>query len=137
MSQPKTKTTFMSSKSYTLASAIMAFVLWGGWAYFVNEQSLPSSGFAAGLTQGLASGLMTLIMVRAISVLIRNLPVNSIAVILPAFIIVTISSTGLILLHTLSGTPNILSTIAPVISVAFGFCVVTTIKLRSEAANIN
>ena len=123
--------------SYTLASAVLAFFLWGGWAYFVNERSIVSSGFAAGLTQGLASGLITLIMVRAISVLIRTLPVDGIAVILPAFIIVTITSTGLVLLHSLSGTPNILYTIAPVISVAFAFCVVTTLKLRSEATNIN
>ncbi len=115
---------------YNLASAIAAFVMWGGWAFFVNSRETDSSGIVSGIAQGTASFTITLLMVRAITFLYHTFNHPILKLLLPALLTVSVTSTCLVLIHLAVGTPHIISTIAPALSVAFAFCLFTTFKLN-------
>lgn len=117
----------------------MAFTLWGAWAFWVNSDAAGEGGWSSplssGLTQGGGSFIITLIMVRAVTWLFHHLPARSTRLVLPALITVAVTGSCLATAHTLVGTPHIVRTIAPAISVAFLFNVYTAVKLgRMEAA---
>lgn len=89
-----------TSTVYKLLSASFAFVIWGGWAYFVNSSDNLRTSLTAGLTQGTASFIITLIMVYFISIIYNILPSNLatlLKTLLPAMITISITGTGLIL----------------------------------------
>ncbi len=115
---------------YNLASAIAAFVMWGGWAFYVNSRNSDSSGIVSGIAQGTASFTITLLMVHAITFLYHKFNHLLLKLVLPALLTVSVTSTCLVLIHLLVGTPHIVSTIAPALSVAFAFCLLTTFKLN-------
>lgn len=115
---------------YNLASAIAAFVMWGGWAFYVNSRHTDSSGIVSGLAQGTASFTITLLMVRAITFLYYTFKYPLFKLLLPALLTVSVTSTCLVLIHLAVGTLHIVSTIAPALSVAFAFCLLTTFKLN-------
>jgi hypothetical protein len=123
-----------TSRTFNLISACLAFLLWGGWAYYVNRDPVGDGWHAAAiksaLTQGIGSFLLTLGMVRAVTWLYHRLPENSARIVLPALITVLVTGSCLAGAHTITGTANIISTITPAISVAFLFNVYTTLKLR-------
>ena len=132
ISEPKTvsaKTTAM----FNLGSALFALCVWGGWAYYVNQHS--STGLASAISQGSASFVITLGMVYAVTWLHGHLRASSIRLFLPAIITVSITGSGLYLIHSIVGTPNIAFTIAPALSVAFIFCVFTSYKLNRLSSN--
>ena len=131
-SKAGTKTT----KVFNLGSALFAFCLWGGWAYYVNHSQGVYTGLISGLAQGTASFIITLGMVYAITWLYARIPASPIRLLLPAIITVSCTATGLYAVHSLVGTPNIAYTIAPALSVAFMFCVYTSYKL-SRVSNKN
>jgi len=56
-----------TSHLFNVISAILAFILWGGWAYYVNETKAHSSGMASGVAQGVASFTITIFMVHVIT----------------------------------------------------------------------
>lgn len=126
-----------TGRLFTALSALAAFLLWGGWAYFVNapETSLTAAAtrLTSALTQGTASFLITLFMVRAVSALFNRLPANAFRLLLPAVITVSLTGSGLAIIHALIGTAKILYTIAPALSVAFLFCLLTAYKLSKTA----
>ena len=125
-----------TGRQFNLVSATMALVLWGGWACCVNHQMTNETGRASpvtsGLTQGICSFVITLLMVRAVTWLYHRLPVNQARTVLPALVMVTVTGSCLATVHALVGTPHIAQTIAPALSVAFAFNVYTAAKLRRE-----
>jgi hypothetical protein len=127
-----------TSRRFNLISAALAFTLWGAWAFWVNSEAAGEEGRAspltAGLTQGAGSFIITLIMVRAVTWLYHRLPDHSTRLALPALITVTVTGSCLATAHTLVGTPHIVRTIAPALSVAFLFNVYTALKLRRADA---
>ena len=126
-----------TSSAFNFMSAALAFLLWGCWAYFVNESSVPSSGLVSGITQGAASFIITLVMVRIITFLFRRLPTNGIAQLLPAFATMCITSSFLVAAHCIVETPNIIRTITPALCVGFVFCIITTLQLRKNVTSLN
>lgn len=84
----------------------------------------------SGLTQGIASFIITLLVVYAMTTIYNRLPAGIARLILPAAITVSAIGLCLILIHSTAGTPNILLTIAPSLGVAFVFCIFTTYRLR-------
>lgn len=118
-----------TSRYFNLLSAIFAFILWGGWAYHINSQTSTQSGIVAGLTQGTASFLITLFMVHAITLLFHRFHHPFTKVLLPAVIVVCCTSLFLYTVHLVMGTPRILATILPALTVAFSFCLFTSFKL--------
>ena len=119
-----------TSRRYDKLSAILAFIIWGGWAFYMNGDLGIEVRIKSGLAQGAASLIITLIMVRAVAGIYCWLPNNSLRLVLPAVITVCITGSGLVLVHTIVGTPRIFSTIFPALTVAFVFCVYTAFKLH-------
>ena len=118
------------SKDYKYFSAIMAFILWGGWAFYVNSGSGISVRIIAGLVQGSASLIITLVMIKLVTAIFHRLPDNPLRIILAAFITVSITGSGLMLAHSVANTPRIIATISPALTVAFVFCLYTALKLH-------
>ncbi len=128
---PKTQN-HKTSLLYNLISALFAFVLWGGWAYFVNRNIISA------LTQGIASFIITLFLVKAVTQLYNMLSDRMgdvLQLLLPAIITVSFTGSCLFLAHSLAGTAYITKTIAPALSVALIFCIVTAYKLQKGNKN--
>ena len=123
-----------TNHSYTLVSAVIAFLLWGGWAYYLSyDESVGiSSGMVSGLTQGFASFTITLFMVKAVTWLFKRIPNSNLGVLLSAVITVAFTGSCLYLAHSLVGTQNIILTIVFPLSVAFGFCLLTAFRLKVQ-----
>lgn len=122
---------------FNLSSAVFAFLMWGGWAYYVNNGQGSSTGLISGITQGSASFIITLAMVHTVTWLYKNIPPSPLQLFLPAIITVSITASCLYSVHSLVGTPNIAYTIAPALSVAFIFCVFTCFKLDRLSSHNN
>jgi hypothetical protein len=116
------------SWAFNLISAVFAFVVWGGWAFYINDAS--EARFVSATTQALASFSITLMLVHMVTYIFHRLPITPMRIVLPAAIAVSITGCGLVLAHTLVGTPQIFFTIAPALAVAFVFCVYTALKLH-------
>lgn len=114
---------------YNLFSASSALILWGSWAYYINSAKGQMIGLIAGLTQGIASFIITLVVVYAVTTIYNRLPEGVGRLILPAVITVSCIGVCLVLIHAAAGTPYILLTIAPSLSVAFLFCMFTSYRL--------
>ena len=125
-----------TSPLFNFLSALLAFLLWGGWAFYVNGQTSVTVGSTAAITQGTASAVITLFMVRAVTWLYKILPKTFFQMILPGFLTVCFTGSCLTGIHYLAGTPEIFYTVSPALTVAFLFNVFTTFKLikldRSE-----
>lgn len=121
-----------NSLFYNLGSALFAFTLWGGWAYFINRT------ITSALIQGAASFIITLFLVYAVSSIYLRLvgKVNNILqLFIPAIITVSFTGTCLYIIHYVAGTAHIVNTIAPALLVAFTFCVFTAFRLSKETSN--
>lgn len=121
------------SLAFNAVSAILAFVLWGGWAFYINEAS--DTRLVSALTQALASFSITLILVHMVTFIFYLLPVTPMRIVVPAIISVSITGSGLVLVHTLVRTSQILFTITPALAVAFVFCTYTALKLYRAATD--
>jgi hypothetical protein len=136
MSDARPADAVRTSRRINLISAALAFFLWGGWALFVARRAPAGSGASpviSGLTQGIGSFCITLMMVRSVSWLYQRLFGNVFQLILPAVITVAITGTALATAHTMVGTANIIGTIAPALTVALCFNLFTTFKVRKSA----
>jgi len=117
--------------SFKLVSALLAFLIWGTWAYYVNQSSGVFVSLKSGLIQGAASGFMTLIMVRIVSKFYQILPKNLYWLALPPLLTVVMTGSCIVALHWLANTPDIVRTVVPPFSMALMFCAFTTYKLHS------
>jgi len=61
-------------KSYKYTSAILAFVLWSFWAYFVNIES--DNSIVSAFGQGISSFFITLVMIKLIEFFYNLFPKN-------------------------------------------------------------
>ncbi len=118
------------SKQYNLISATFAFILWGGWSYFINSKYGTSAGLISGFTQGAASFTITLFIVHAITFLTPKFHGKLSQFFLPAVITVCFTGSCLALIHIIIGTPAIAYTISPALLVAFSFCIFTTNRIQ-------
>ena len=122
--------TATTSALYTWGSALLSFVLWGGWAFLVNRSAGMSSGVVSGLAQGTASALMTLVMIRVVTAVFRRLTSRVAQMVVPTVLTVGGAACFLVAVHTLVGTPEILWTILPGLSGGVPFCAFTSYKLQ-------
>ena len=116
------------SKQYNLISALLAFCIWGGWSFYINDNSLLIR-VSSGLAQGISSFIITLIMVNFVTWLYNKNYFSPLRLILPAIITVIATGSALIVIHYLVGTPNIFVTVLPALIVGFLFCIYTSYKL--------
>ena len=118
-----------TSVQYNLISAILAFFLWGSWAYYINKSEVSHIGFVSGVTQGVASFVTTLIVVYIVTSIYNFFPNKLLRLLMPTVITVACIGGFLILVHSLAGTPRILATVSPSLAIGSLFCVLTTYKL--------
>ncbi len=119
-----------TSRLYNWTSAVLAFVAWGGWAFYVNRSSGLATGLISGVTQGTSSMIMTFVMIKAVTGIFRQFTNRVLRMILPTVITVGGAACFLVLVHTLVGTPKIFWTILPGLSGAVPFCFYTSYKLQ-------
>ncbi len=119
-----------TSRLYDWSAALLAFVCWGGWAFFINYPAGVTTGLISGLTQGTVSMIMTLVMIKIVTGIFHLLANRIMQLIVPTLITVVGAAGLLVLMHSLVGTPNIFWTILPGLSGAVPFCFYTSYKLQ-------
>ena len=97
-----------------------AFLAMGSWAAFANRAHPMPAPLQAGLLQGAISATITLVLKRAIEYLASRFS-GLTALLAPPVIAGLVSASQLTMLHTLSGTPEILKTIVVPLSVATSY----------------
>lgn len=115
---------------------MLAFLLWGSWAYYVNQQHSDgdsASAVVSGLTQGIGSFCITLFMVKSVCWLYQRLPATPLRMVLPAMITVSLTGTLLLTAHLIVGTADIAGTLIPALTVALCFNLFTTFRIRQSA----
>ncbi len=119
------------NRHYNLISALGAFVIWGGWAFWINYHTGIPQAIRSSFTQGIASLLITLVMVRLIEFLFAHFR-YPLRLWLPPLLTVAFTGSCLVCLHWLAKTPHILSTVALPLTVAFSFCLFTAYQLERK-----
>lgn len=118
-----------TGKYYTFISALLAFLLWGGWAFYINNGS---SGNKSGITQGTCSFIITLLMTHSIAFQYNKLSNAILKTIFPPLITVSITGSILVSIHIIVGTPSVFYTVSPALTVALIFSFFTVYKLHSS-----
>ncbi len=119
-----------TSHIYKFGSALSAFVLWGSWAWYVNGADNEWHTLLSAIAQGSSSFLITLGLVALVTRLYNHFEHPLARVWLPALIVTAFSSSVLLVVHLGVGTQQIIQTILPPSTVAFLFCLFTTIKMQ-------
>ena len=125
-----------TSKQFTYISALLAFILWGGWAFYVNGESGNEARILSGITQGTFSFIITLLMTKVIAYQYNKFSRVIFKIFFPPIITVSITGTLLILIHVKVGTPAILKTVSPALTVALLFSFFTVYKLHLESIRL-
>jgi len=115
-------------------------LLWGGWAFFINDDGDSHSGIISGTAQGSCSFIITLFMTHSIAIQFNKFSSGIFRIFFPPVITVGITGTMLISVHIMVGTPSILVTVSPALTVALVFSFFTVYKLHvasQEQGRIN
>lgn len=94
-----------------------AFVAMGGWAVFANFSHPMPKPLLAGLVQGTISAVLTLCL-KSIVDMLSNVFTGSLRLWAPPLVACLVTSGILVVLHAVSGTPEILRTIAVPVAVS-------------------
>lgn len=109
---------------FNILSAFFAFLLWGSWAYFINQN------IKSALIQGVASFIITIFLIKCVTKIFNFLTLSSARFFLPTSITILITTSSLTIIHFLFDTQNIFYTIFPPVIVATIFCFFVTAKLE-------
>ncbi len=115
-------------KSYKYTSAILAFILWSVWAYFINIES--DNNMVSAFAQGASSFFITLMMIKLIEFFYNFFPKNRWFFILPSIVTVGLTSSFVVFIHMWIDTANIFFTVLPTVMVSFLFALYTTRKFK-------
>ncbi|MBB6483956.1 hypothetical protein [Rhizobium lusitanum] len=95
----------------SIVHVLFAFLTMGGWAFFANRMHPMPRPLISGFVQGVLSGCLTLFLKSVVEALAQRFR-GLIRLWAPPLIACLGSATILIVIHALSGTPEILKTIA-------------------------
>ena len=125
-----------TNSHYNLTSAVLAFLLWGGWSFYINSKigSL-GHGIISGVTQGICSFIITILITFLIDKQFNYFKNDTIKLFLPPICTILLTGSFLTTVHYLIGTPSIIYTLTPILTVAFLFAVVTNLKLYKAYKN--
>lgn len=104
-------------------------LLWGGWCFLVNASLPTAPRIGLALAQACASGLVTLVLERAVARGLAWLAYRRAATFVLPVALSSLTGSGLWGLHAWLGTPAIAATISPPIAVAWMFCQFTSVRL--------
>ena len=118
-----------TSAFYKYSAATQGCLIWGVWAFYINSKTSLTAGIISGLAQGLFSFIATLLVVAFLTKLFNYFTRPMVKWCLPTLIMVIVLAGVSTLIHVLVGTPEIIKTIFPSLSMATLFCGFTTYKL--------
>lgn len=126
------KDTLLNWSRSTFGHVAFSFTMMGGWALFANAAHSMPKPLIAGLVQGALSGLITLVMKKALERLFefwsnRGQPNTGLAA--TPLMVCSVSATSLLICHALAGTPELIATIIVPSSVAVFYAYVYTFSL--------
>lgn len=129
--------------SNTAVHVAFGFLSMGAWAVFANRNHPLDQALLAGLVQGTISGLLTLVLKKALErmnvMFFRShqsderIGRNLAALIAPPLITATSILAILTTAHTLAGTPEILATIAVPFTVSTSYAIIYNLRLWRDA----
>jgi len=120
-----------TSSFYKYSVAVLGFILWGGWAFYINSKVSLSSGITSGLAQGAFSFVGTFVVIYLLTLLFNYFNERLFKLFIPTLIMVATLIVLSVLVHSLVNTPELIKTIAPNLVVSALFCAFTTYKLSS------
>lgn len=123
------------TKHYQSISAVLAFLVWGGWAFYINDALELNERIVTGLAQGTFSLVITLLTLTTVTSIFNKLPDNKLRLFTPAAIVVLITGIIIVNIHIYIGTPEIVSTVTPGLSITFIYSVVTALNLQHGATD--
>ncbi|WP_112832680.1 hypothetical protein [Ensifer sp.] len=106
----------------SVVHVVFAFVAMGGWALFANRHHPMPRPLVAGLVQGALSAALTLCLKSAIDALSRRFR-GLTRLWMPPLLACLASTSILVAIHALTGTPEILKTIAVPLVVSTSYAV--------------
>jgi hypothetical protein len=107
----------------SITHVAVAFCAMGGWAMFANRGYPLPRTLLAGLVQGTLSGCLTLFLKTAVETLSKRFS-GTAALCAPPVIACVTSSAILAAVHAVSGTPEILKTIALPLAVSTSYAAI-------------
>jgi len=121
----------VKSKRLAIISALVAGLLWGSWAFYVNASAsnVWVSAFVQFISSMLMTGVMSWLVVKTQSIFSGRL----LRVVLPAVIASSAAVVILLILHTIASTENILPTILSPALVGFLYCLFFSSRTSSSA----
>lgn len=117
----------------TFAHVGFAFLAMGGWALFANAGHGLAAAALPAVSQGVLSGLITLVLKRALEAMSPRFP-GALACIVPPAITAGAVLALLLTVHKLIGTPEVIRTIAVPWSVSTFYAVVYAATLARGQA---
>lgn len=117
----------------TFAHVGFAFLAMGGWALFANAGHGLAAAWLPALSQGVLSGLITLVLKRALEAMSPRFP-GALAYVVPPAITAGAVLALLVAVHKLIGTPEIVRTIAVPWSVSTFYAIVYAATLARGQA---
>ena len=117
----------------TFAHVGFAFLAMGGWALFANAGHGLAAAALPAVSQGVLSGLITLVLKRALEAMSPRFP-GALAYIVPPAITAGAVLALLLTVHKLIGTPEVIRTIAVPWSVSTFYAVVYAATLARGQA---
>jgi hypothetical protein len=112
---------------------LVAFLLMGSWAFWANRLHPMPRPFFAGVVQGILSAALTLFLKSAVDGLLARFS-GLLRYVAPPLIAFVGSATLLVVVHFLSGTPEILQTIAVPLLVSGGYVTIYNAAMVGRAA---
>lgn len=112
------------------AAPMLAFILWGLWAFFSNAEHGLSSGLKAGLIQGTASFVITIYLKFSVIGLASRFSAKLWRYVIPPTLTVMTTASVLVLIHRGLHTPEMARTITPPIIVATLYCFYLSYQLN-------
>ena len=116
-------TAFQSLAKSTAVHVGFAFVAMGGWTLWANHGHGLAAAWPPALAQGAMSGVITLVLKRALEAMVTRLP-GVAAYVVPPAVTAAVILAVLVGVHRLIGTPEIARTIAVPWSVSTLYAIV-------------
>ena len=119
-----------------LRSTIMglgALLLYGGWAFAANYPHGFGAAIKAAATQGFISMTITVAVTAIMEFVVRRVSSGALQVIAPFAAAEALGVGYTITLHLLTGTPELLRTVLPVLSIGAVYCLTYSLNLAREA----
>ena len=117
----------------TFAHVGFAFLAMGGWALYANAGHGLAAAALPAAAQGVLSGLITLVLKRALEAMSPRFP-GALAYVVPPAITATATLALLVAVHALIGTPEVARTIAVPWSVSTFYAIVYAATLARGQA---